>query len=391
MTVTFAANFMNHHQLQFSSEMQRLTDGGYTFVASSPIYSEQKALGYEDMNMLPFVIRTYDGDSEYQKAIAKIRNDDIVIFGSCPNEWIELRKSTGKPFLIYSERFFKKGTWRRFIPITYKKIYNRMLKFQSENMAVICSSAYLPYDLNLLRANIKTYKWGYFPEVKTFNDVDNLIKEKKKNSLLWVGRFVKLKHIEDAIYVAEKLKSQGYDFEFNIIGRGPLEENIRNSITKKGLSNFVHLLGSMSPEEVRRNMEKSEIFMFTSDFHEGWGAVMNESMNSACAVVASHAAGSVPYLINDGQNGFVYASKNKKQLFEKVKFLIDNPEKRCEISKNAYHTMTDKWNATVATERLYNIISAIVGGKDVPLYLDGPCSEAKNLKPTYKEQFNDKK
>ena len=85
MKVTFVANFMNHHQLPFGNEMQKLTDDEFTFVAFEPLPLEQNRLGYEDMNALPFIIRTYEGESEYKRALEKILNDDMVIFGSCPN------------------------------------------------------------------------------------------------------------------------------------------------------------------------------------------------------------------------------------------------------------------------------------------------------------------
>ena len=39
---------------------------------------------------------------------------------------------------------------------------------------------------------------------------------------------------------------------------------------------------------------------------EGWGAVLNEAMNSGCACIASHAIGSAGFLIEHGENGFVY-------------------------------------------------------------------------------------
>ena len=62
----------------------------------------------------------------------------------------------------------------------------------------------------------------------------------------------------------------------------------------------------MSPEKVRSVMEKSHIFVFTSSHLEGWGAVVNEAMNSGCAVVANVQAGAVPYLIEQGVNGIAY-------------------------------------------------------------------------------------
>ena len=45
-------------------------------------------------------------------------------------------------------------------------------------------------------------------------------------------------------------------------------------IKEKGLSDSVELLGAMAPEKVREYMEKSGIFMFTSDFNEGWSTVL---------------------------------------------------------------------------------------------------------------------
>jgi len=388
MTVTFVANFMNHHQLPFSEEMIKLTDGGYTFLATSPLYEEQASLGYEDMNQRPFVIRLYENEAEYNKGMEKIKNDDMVIFGSCPNEYISMRKATGKPFIIYSERFFKKGLWRRFIPITYKKVYNRMLRFEAENMRTICSSAYLPYELKLLKSNIKTYKWGYFPKHTEYEDIDNLIGSKKKNSIIWVARFIELKHPEVALEIATRLKKEGYDFELNFVGKGEMQSFIEKEIEKRGLKEHVHILGAMSPDMVRAHMEKSEIFLFSSDQREGWGAVMNESMNSGCAVVANRLAGAAPYLVEHGKNGFLYNSKDIDEAYERVKYLLDNPEKRKLMGRNAYETMASKWNYAVAAQRLYAIIDAMVNGKEDPVFEDGPCSIAKVISPKGRVKYD---
>ena len=191
---------------------------------------------------------------------------------------------------------------------------------------------------------------------------------------MWTARFLKLKHPEAPLYVAKRLKGEGYDFTLDIIGSGVIEDKIRKNIAKNGLENHVKLLGTMSPEEVREHMEKSEIFLFTSDRNEGWGAVLNESMNSACAVVASGAIGSVPYLIKDGENGFIYKSGNLKDLYKKVKLLMDNREIRENMGVNAYKTLAETWNAEEASKRLLTLIENIKEGKGTP-FSDGPCSK----------------
>ena len=382
LSIVFVANFMNHHQLPFSLKMNELTEGNYLFVAMSPLPNEQRTLGYADMNDYEFVIKAYESNEQYELAKKKIVESDMVIFGSCPNELISLRSDADKPFIIYSERFFKKGTYRRFIPITRKKIYNRLLKYESHNPLVICSSAYLPYDLKLLNANFTTYKWGYFPAVKKYDDIQKIIESKQPISILWVARFIKWKHPEIPVKIAKRLKANGYNFELNMIGNGERLPKIEKLIERYDLADCVHLLGSMSPEEVRNNMEKSEIFLFTSDKNEGWGAVINEAMNSLCVVVANYEVGSIPFLIENGKNGVIYSNRCLSDLYNKITALIDNEQKRENLAINAYKTIFDKWNSEEATERLFAVIESVVNGQAAKIYDDnGPCSLAETIVP----------
>ena len=123
-------------------------------------------------------------------------------------------------------------------------------------------------------------------------------------------------------------------------------------------------------------MEKSEIFLFTSDRHEGWGAVLNESMNSGCAVVASHAIGSVPFLVNDGENGFIYKDGDIDNLYKKVKLLLDDSCRRREMSKKAYFTIADEWNAENAATRFIYLLQDIKENGNSSRFSHGPCSKS---------------
>lgn len=384
MTVTFVTNFLNHHQLPFCLEMQKLTGGNFTFVAFEPLANEQMALGYENMNELPFVIRAYESDAEYQKAREQILNADVAIFGSCPENVIQEREKTGKYFLIYSERFFKKGTYRRFIPMTYRKIYKKLLRYEKSNMGVLCASAYLPYDIQLLGKKFKTYKWGYFPEVKRYGDFEKIVNQKEPKSILWVARFIKWKHPEAIIKVAKRLKKDGYNFKLTLIGRGPIEQDMKKLAMKSGLEEDVIFTGAMPPNAVREYMKKNSIFVCTSDQNEGWGAVMNEALNSACAVVASYAVGSVPFLVEDGKNGLIYRSGSCDDLYQKVRYLLDNESECKRMQHEAYTTMIEKWCAENATKRLYDVCFANIAGEIEPVYEDGPMSYAETIKPVYK-------
>ena len=246
---------------------------------------------------------------------------------------------------------------------------------------MLCASAYASYDYSrVLAFKNRSYKWGYFPKLSDYEDVDGLIKDKKEGSLLWVGRLIDWKRACDAINVVKRLKENGYNVTLNIIGSGALENEIRAQIEEENLGDYIKMLGSMKPQQVRVYMEESQIYLFTSNFNEGWGAVLNESMSSACAIVASHAIGSAPYLIENGINGYIYQNQNEQDLYNKVKSLLDDGEKTRGFGKKAYLTMKNLWNAKVCAKRFIELCKVLKSQKQANLFESGPCSKAEILK-----------
>ena len=376
ITVTFFSNFLLHHQTPFCEAMVDKLGDNFKYVATETIPKERLDLGYKDLSHdVDYAVNSYESEEKYELAMKLGAESDVVIIGSAPDSFIEERLKNNKLTFRYHERYFKEGRWRIIDPRVFISHYKKDIRYKKKNLYMLCASAYTAPDCRFIGCyKEKTFKWGYFPPVKRYDDLESLIKNKEHVSILWAGRFIDWKHPEAPLYVAKELKQNGYYFTLNIIGSGVLEDDIKKSITENGLNENVKLLGTMSPENVREIMERSEIFLFTSDRNEGWGAVLNESMNSACAVVASGAIGSVPYLIKDGENGYVYKDGDLNDLFAKVKNLIDDDKKRIAFAKNAYRTLTDTWNAETAAERLLTLIDNIKNGKETP-FTDGPCSK----------------
>ena len=375
LTVTFFSNYLTLHQTPFCEAMEKRLHGNFKYVATSTIPEDRLKLGYKDLSKsVNYAVNAYENEESYKLALSLGENSDVVIMGDAPITFAEKRLKEDKLTFKYTERYFKCGRWRILDPRVFAVRYKEDIKYRkNKNYRLLCASAYTGPDCRFIGCyKNKAYKWGYFPPTKTYEDIDGIIDGKKKNSILWVARFLKLKRPEHVVYVADRLKKEGYNFSVEMVGIGERAEKIKRDIIKRGLQSEVKLLGAMSPEKVRERMEQSEIFLFTSDRNEGWGAVLNESMNGGCAVVASGKIGSVPYLIQNGENGFSY--KNKKDLYKKVKFLLDEPEKRKVLGKNAYQTLVGKWNAEAAADRLIRLIENVISGKDSD-YPDGPCSK----------------
>lgn len=376
MRIVFVSNYFSHHQKSLSDDMNSRVD--YNFIETGKMSEERKKLGWAMKDIPSYVIKNDDYESNREHYQELINNADIVIIGSAPYELIKKRIKNKKLTFIYSERIYKSGyEWYKIPP----RIVLNFLRFgRYKNLYMLCASAYTSADFAKTFTFLnKTFKWGYFPDTKKYDDIDKIISEKNKRSILWCSRMIDWKHPELAIELADRLRKAGYEFTLTMIGNGELEEEIKKEIQDKGLADYINMIGAVGHEEVRSYMEKSEIFIFTSDKNEGWGAVLNESMNSACAVVASHSIGSVPFLIKDNENGLIYKDQDGCDLFKKVVWLMDNEDRRKDISKNAYLTIANEWNAKNASKKFLMLAESILCKNKNKIPSSGVCSRTEIL------------
>ena len=154
-----------------------------------------------------------------------------------------------------------------------------------------------------------------------------------------------------------------------------MEESLKRETEELGVADRMRFHGFLPPEEIRHIMERCQIHVFTSNRLEGWGAVVNEAMNSGCAEVASAAAGAVPYLIRQGVNGIAYPGDDFMQMAQAVLSLACNDGKRKEMGRKAMETITGAWNAEHAAGELLRFSKELLTGEPKGAD-DGPLSPA---------------
>ena len=376
-SVVFVSNYFNHHQKYLSDSFYELLGDGYVFIETIPMEAERISLGWKRYDE-KYIVRAFDNVDEKKKAIKLINDADVVIIGSADDDYIASRMKSNKLIFRYSERPFKNG-------IELFKYPGRLIKYHLENprkkpIYLLCSSAYTSSDYSkVFLFKNRVFKWGYFPLAVAY-DIDKLI-EKKSNTIVWCGRLIPCKHFEETLYAFKRLTDSGFDAQLCVIGDGYEKEKYVNKVKEFFLNPKVVFLGSVNSSEVRQHMENASVFLFNSDYREGWGAVVNEAMNSGCAIIASHAAGSVPYLIQDGVNGFIYKSKNINELYTKLALLFENKRLREALGKEAYKTIIDFWSPIKAAKSFISLSECILSGNNPnALFKIGPCSPSPNLK-----------
>ena len=356
-------------------------DIDFHFIQTMPMEEKRVSMGWAlDEKALDFVVLYYE---EKERARRLILDSDVVLFGWTEGETESLEKerlSSGKLSFRVSERLYREGQWKFISPKGLIRKYHQHFVYRNKPVYLLCTGAYVASDFELIKSYPgKRLKWGYFPDVSCKIEKDKLT-DPDKIRILWAGRLINLKHPEYAIEVAKTLKDKGIDFCLDIIGDGPMRNELEARVKALDLEDLVSFKGAMKPDKVHEAMAKSHVFLFTSNYLEGWGAVVNEAMQCGCAVVASKEAGAVPFLIEDGVNGLTFGSGSLLELKEKVVELTCDRKKITSLGIKARETIDNKWNAKNAATELIRFCREYYENGNPSPCLDGPMSRANVIK-----------
>ena len=378
MTLTFLTNLVNHHQICVADELYGHFKEGYVYVAFEPLPEWLRKGGYQEIER-PYILKAYESEESRRRAEALAYESDVVIIGSASEELVRKRLQENKITFHYSERWFKTGYHSLLSPRAWCYFYRNHIRYRNKRSYMLCASAFTAPDTRKVFAYPgKCFKWGYFTRVDDFDLKASLAAKRGNTRIMWCARFLQLKHPELPVRMARRLKDAGYNFQLNMYGSGVELERTKELVEKLKVEDVVAFKGNLPNEEILREMRGHNIFLFTSDRNEGWGAVLNEAMSIGCAVVASDKIGSVPFLVKDRVNGLVFKSEDLDSLTSRVRELLDVPTVCEDYARAAYQTMREEWSPRNAAERLIDLIGIIMAGRlDEYKKSEGPCSRAR--------------
>ena len=385
-TLTFYSNYYNHHQKALCDAFYDILGDGFTFVETMPMEEFRSGMGWGEESP-SYVLRTYESEENEQRARALGLSSDLVIMGTAPEYYIEPRIANDRIVFRYSERPLKEGFIKFFIPRLTRKYIHLHVRNRNRRVYILAASAYTSSDFAKMFGSYpdKCYKFAYFPKHIEYDQTElydrkcTVERSAGAVTILWTGRMIRLKRADLLIRAAADLVSKGYDMRIRFVGDGDQKEKLVALSAKLGLSDIVTFEGFLSPDEARERMADAKIYVCTSNFLEGWGSVVYEALNAGCAVVASHACGSTPWLVKHGLTGLVFRSGSVASLSDKLERLIKDEDLCRTLGQNAYRQMADLWNPQIAAQRVVGLYEAIEGGGDT-VYDEGPCSKAPHLR-----------
>lgn len=383
MKLVFITNYIHHHQIPLADEFYRLLGDDYKYIATDALPDWLIKGGYDPSINRLYVVRAYESEAAKRMALQLANDADVVIIGSAPEDYVRERIKAGKLTFRYNERWFKNRPWYLSGPRAWYHFWHDHIRYRNKPLYMLAASAYTCRDVNTIGAyKNKCFKWGYFTKVEDFpfgsSANFDASSEGTGAHLMWCARFLRWKHPELPVKLAKRLKNRNYKFIIDMYGSGEELEPTKELAEKLDVMDVVRFQGNLPNDEILKQMRHHQIFLFTSDRNEGWGAVLNESMSNGCAVVASDMIGSVPFLIEDGVNGLIFKSENLDSLEMKVVPLLDDAEYRHRLARNAIQTMREVWSPKNASHNFLKLCEAIKKGQQLDFVIDkGPCSTAR--------------
>jgi glycosyltransferase involved in cell wall biosynthesis len=153
-----------------------------------------------------------------------------------------------------------------------------------------------------------------------------------KPRLVSVGRLVAFKGFDQLIDACAELARRGIEFSCEIIGDGPLREELQRKIDTLRLGARVALLGSLSQNAVFEKLRAGDVFALAATVDHRGGSdvfptVILEAMAAARPVVSTRLAG-IPESVVDGETGVLVPPGDTVALVNALERLLLDPDLR---------------------------------------------------------------
>jgi glycosyltransferase involved in cell wall biosynthesis len=146
--------------------------------------------------------------------------------------------------------------------------------------------------------------------------------------IIAVGRLIPKKGFGDLIRACGLLAERGKSFRCEIIGEGPLENELRAQIDELCLQNNVVLAGAKPQTKLRRRLAAATVFVLPSVIDPDGGmdnlpTVIMEAMATGLPVVSTNIGG-IPEMVVESETGFLVQPGNVPAMADAIDKLIDD-------------------------------------------------------------------
>jgi colanic acid/amylovoran biosynthesis glycosyltransferase len=158
--------------------------------------------------------------------------------------------------------------------------------------------------------------------------------------IIAVGRLIPKKGFGDLIHACALLVERGKSFRCEIIGGGPLENELHKQIDELRLENNVVLPGAKPQKQLRRRLAAANVFVLPSVIDPDGGmdnlpTVIMEAMATGLPVVSTNIGG-IPEMVIENETGFLVQPGDTAAMADAIENVTNDPSSAAKLGQAGY-------------------------------------------------------
>jgi colanic acid/amylovoran biosynthesis glycosyltransferase len=175
-----------------------------------------------------------------------------------------------------------------------------------------------------------------------------------------VGRLIPKKGFSDLIRACSLLAERGKSFQCEIIGEGPLEDELRAEIERLGLQDRITLSGAKPQSQIRRCLSAANVFVLASVIDAKGGmdnlpTVIMEAMATGLPVISTNIGG-IPEMVVEHKTGFLVQPSDVESMADAIQKIISEHSLAATFGQAGYHRARTLFSIDKNVRELYALL-----------------------------------
>jgi glycosyltransferase involved in cell wall biosynthesis len=184
--------------------------------------------------------------------------------------------------------------------------------------------------------------------------------------VLAVGRLIEKKGFADLVRACELVRRRGRSFRCSIVGKGPLEGELKALVRELGLEDVVELTGPRPREQLLGLYRRASVFaapcVVGSDGNrDGLPTVLVEAMALGVPVVSTDVTG-IPELVEDGRTGLLVPQRDCEALAGALDRILADRQAAQELAAAARQRVEREFDLHVNVAHLRSLLEEAARG-----------------------------
>ena len=313
------------------------------------------------------------------KVLRKLLEDFTVVHAVSPEMGIPFTyfRSLLKKPLVTTLHSSHRGSFKAFLQVSIKNwvskdlayhvfelplhdlIIRRSVKFSDKVIAVSSTTVNELKDWE----KVDVSKISVINNGINFNNIhsensDEAKRDTNEFSIIYAGRLFQLKGIRFLLKAYEQLHKKYGNVHLKIFGKGPLENEVKDFISKRNLRKNVHFGGFVPHNELLKEIRKSNLVVFPS-FYENQPMFMLESMACKKPLISFN----LPYareIIKHRHNGLLTKPGDVTDMINKIVLVLEDRNLGRKLGEKAYEHIKENHNWDKQAEKYLQVYNNLL-------------------------------